>query len=161
MIHFSSKALGSIKQSCLLKHIVSPKLQDKLPEIFFQLKDLTDNQSGLQYLESLIRYLLSNAEDIEINDLKSIVSNTIDQNKGDMVMIIADKLKQEGRQEAMQQGISLVLELFDQFGQSNETKIVASMIKNIYDPDVLADLEKKLEETGSIEDFKEIVFLTS
>jgi bifunctional DNase/RNase len=82
-----------------------------------------------------------------------------------MVMTIAERLRQEGRQEgrqeAMQQGIGLVLAVFDKFGQSSETKIVVSMIKNIYEADVLAKLEKKLNETNSIENFKEAVFLES
>jgi hypothetical protein len=161
----------------LFKHIFSPDLQDKLPDVFSLFKDLSESQTGLQYLESLIRYLLSNTDDLEINDLKSIVSNAVDQNKGDMVMTIAERLRQEGRlegkqegrlegrqegrQEAMQQGIGLVLAVFDKFGQSTETKIVVSMIKNIYEDDVLTKLEKKLNETNSIEDFKEAVFLES
>ncbi|MDY0362589.1 MAG: hypothetical protein RBR08_14150, partial [Desulforegulaceae bacterium] len=102
-------------------------------------------------------------------DLKSIVSNAVDQNKGDMVMTIAERLRQEGRlegrqegrQEGVEQAINLVLAVFDKFGQSSETKIVVSMIKNIYEADVLAKLEKKLNETNSIEDFKEAVFLES
>ena len=81
----------------LLKHIFSPDLQNKLPEVFSLFKDLSESQTGLQYLESLIRYLLSNVENIGINDLKSIVSNAVDQNKGDMVMTIAERLRQTGR----------------------------------------------------------------
>jgi hypothetical protein len=43
----------------LFKHIFSPDLQDKLPDVFSLFKDLSESQTGLQYLESLIRYLRS------------------------------------------------------------------------------------------------------
>lgn len=69
--------------------------------------------------------------------------------------------RQEGRQEGVEQAVNLVLAVFEKFGQNNDTRIVVSMIKNIYESDVLDRLEKKLEKSTSIEDFKEIVFLES
>lgn len=48
----------------LLKHIFEPDIADLLPNIFMLLKDLSEQETGLQYFESLIRYLFSNVEGI-------------------------------------------------------------------------------------------------
>ncbi|PID78351.1 MAG: hypothetical protein CSB21_00745 [Deltaproteobacteria bacterium] len=164
----------------LFKYILEPELRKKLPDIFSLFKDLEESKTGLQYFESLIRYLLSNTE-FELNDLKAMAVKAIDEKKGDLIMSVAERLvqqgieqgmiqgidlgrkegKQEGRQEAMQQGISLVLDIFDKFGQNNKAKIIVSMIKNIYDSDTLNQIEKKLEKTDSVEEFEKIVFKLS
>ncbi|PIE75074.1 MAG: hypothetical protein CSA18_01690, partial [Deltaproteobacteria bacterium] len=159
-------------------------------------KNLEESRTGLQYFESLIRYLLSNTE-VEINELKSMATDAIDENKGDFIMTVAERLIQEGMQKGIQQGlhqgiqkglhqgmkqglhqgiqqglhegmqkgiqqgISLVMAVFDKFGQTSTSRIIVSMIKNIYDSDTLNQLEKKLEKTDSVEEFKETVFKLS
>lgn len=49
---------------------------------------------------------------------KTIVNDTIDENKGDFIMTILEKLRQEG----MQLGRSLFLAVFGKFEQNSITK---------------------------------------
>ena len=65
----------------LFKHIFDPDIEDKLPNIFALLKDLSEQETGLQYFESLIKYLFSNVEDITTEKIHTIVSNTLSEEK--------------------------------------------------------------------------------
>jgi predicted transposase/invertase (TIGR01784 family) len=98
---------GSVMNKAVMlmfKHIFEPDLREKLPEIFALFKNLSESKTGLQYFESLIRYLLGNVDGFEIDELKSIISNSVDKEKGEALMTIAEKLRQEGRQKGRQEG---------------------------------------------------------
>ena len=68
------------------KHIFEQDFVQKLPEIFSLLKDLSEKETGLQYFESLIKYIFSNVEDITPEQFQTIVSNTLSEDKGGMIM---------------------------------------------------------------------------
>jgi len=61
----------------LLKHIFEQDAADKLPAIFMLLRDLSEQETGLQYFESLIKYVLSNVEGITTEKFHALVSNTL------------------------------------------------------------------------------------
>jgi len=46
----------------LFKHVFTPGYEEKLPEILGLLKALLEKQTGLQYIEIIIRYILRTAE---------------------------------------------------------------------------------------------------
>jgi predicted transposase/invertase (TIGR01784 family) len=83
----------------LFKHIFDQDFPEKLEKIFPLLKDLIEKETGLQYLESLLKYIFSNDVDLSTERIKTIVANTLSKSKGDFVMTLAEKLRQEGRQE--------------------------------------------------------------
>ncbi len=58
----------------LLKHIFDPDISDKLPNIFMLLKDLLAQETGLQYFESLIRYIFSNIDGITTERILAFTS---------------------------------------------------------------------------------------
>ncbi len=80
----------------LLKHMFEPDIAEKLPGIFTLLKDLSEQETGLQYFESLIKYLFSNVEDITTEKIHFIVSNTLSEEKGGIIMTLAEKIRKEG-----------------------------------------------------------------
>ncbi|MBC2695762.1 MAG: hypothetical protein HF982_10905 [Desulfobacteraceae bacterium] len=43
----------------LLKHIFSEDLKDRFPEILKLLSKLVEKQSGLEYLETILRYVVA------------------------------------------------------------------------------------------------------
>lgn len=87
----------------LFKHIFSSNLPEKLEDIFMLFKDLSEQETGLQYIESLLKYVFDNTDDLSTERLKRIVDKTLSQEKGDIVMTLAEKLRQEGRREGRQE----------------------------------------------------------
>ena len=61
----------------LLKHVFEPDLADRLPNIFSLLKELSEKKTGLQYFESLVKYVFSNVDDITVDKMQAIVHNAL------------------------------------------------------------------------------------
>ncbi len=54
----------------LFKHIFDHDFPNKLEEIFPLLKDLIEKETGLQYLESLLKYIFSNEVDLSTERIR-------------------------------------------------------------------------------------------
>jgi hypothetical protein len=82
----------------LLKHIRDPDLPRKLPGIFALLRALTEKETGLQWLEVVLRYLASARDDDDLSEdqIKEIVEQAISKDLGGFVMTLAEKLRNEG-----------------------------------------------------------------
>jgi predicted transposase/invertase (TIGR01784 family) len=82
----------------LLKYVFNPKLHQKLPEILSLLKTLMTKETGLQYLEAVIRYLASVLEEDEMSleKLQEIATKAISTETGRYIMTLAEKLRKEG-----------------------------------------------------------------
>jgi hypothetical protein len=78
------------------KHLFTRGYEEKLPEILALLKALLEKQTGLQYIEIIIWYILSTAENLTVSDLKKMVENNLSDMQGEMIMTLAEKIKQEG-----------------------------------------------------------------
>ena len=89
----------------LLKHTFTPGFAGKLPEIFSLLRALLEKETGMQYLETILRYVFHTVEGMGAEDLKAIVEDNLSTAKGDFVMTLAQQIKNEGIQEGIQQGI--------------------------------------------------------
>ena len=93
----------------LFKYIFTPDIEQKLPGIFELLKDLIGKETGLQYIETLLRYLLTNMENMSGDKLKKIVTDSISGKEGGVIMELADsalgKMYHKGMQQGMQQGL--------------------------------------------------------
>jgi len=74
------------------------KLQKNLEKFLFIAKLYYEEEKGLKFLESIIRYLYANLENVKVDDIVQIIRN-ISEIRGDESMTIAMKLKQEGRDE--------------------------------------------------------------
>jgi len=71
----------------ILNHIFEQDFVEKLPGIFSLLKDLSEKETGLQYFESLIKYIFSNVEDMTPEQFQTIVSKPLSEDKGGVVDI--------------------------------------------------------------------------
>ena len=144
----------------LFKHIFEPDIADQLPNIFSLLKDLSEQETGLQYFESLIKYLFSNVEDITTEKVHTIVSNTLSKEKGGIMVTLAEKLINEGRQEGLQkgreegrgegllEGIEFAVSI--KFGDSDDCKTIITKIRTIQDINRLKALKGKIKSARSI-----------
>ena len=57
----------------LFKHVFTPGYDEKLPEILSLLKALLEQQTGMQYIETILRYILNTADNLRVADLKHMV----------------------------------------------------------------------------------------
>jgi hypothetical protein len=119
----------------IFKHIFENDFSQKLPGIFSLLKDLSEKETGLQYFESLIKYIFSNVEDITTEQFQTIVSNTLSEDKGDMIMTLAEQLENKGLKKGLEQGLVEGIEfaVSIKFGDTDDCKTVITKIKNIKD----------------------------
>ncbi len=155
----------------IFKHVFDPKFADKLPGIFSLIRDLSEKETGLQYFESLIKYIFSNVEDITAEQFQIIVSNTLSEDKGDVIMALADKLRNEGRVQGLEQGRVQGLEqgrvqgreqgielglleglefaVSIKFGDTDDSKTLITKIKSIKDINTLKALKGKIKSAST------------
>ncbi len=151
----------------LLKHIFDQDCSDRLPDIFSLLKDLSEKETGLQYFESLIKYVFSNVEDITVEKIKSIVTDTLSEDKGGMIMTLAEKLRNEGLQKGLEQGIEQGIEqgllegiefaVSIKFGDTGDYKTVIAKIKSIKDINRLKALKGKIKSAKTVPELIRII----
>jgi predicted transposase/invertase (TIGR01784 family) len=83
----------------LLKHVFTPGYEDKIPDISSLLNTLLEKQTSLQYIETVIRYILTTAENMSAENLKQIVEEKLSAEQGALTMTIADRIRKEGMKE--------------------------------------------------------------
>ncbi|MCA1793818.1 MAG: Rpn family recombination-promoting nuclease/putative transposase [Desulfobacteraceae bacterium] len=91
----------------LFKHIRDPDLRQKLPGILALLKTLlTEKETGLQWLEVFIRYIVSarQEEDLSAKNLVEIAEQAISKETGEYVMTLLEKLRNEGEERGIVKG---------------------------------------------------------
>ena len=101
----------------ILKHIFDEDLLQHLPEIFSLLRALAQQETGLDFLETVIRYVMGAGPRIQPEDLEHVVIETIPEG-GDIVKTAADILMErgheigwkEGHQEGLHEGLERGLE---------------------------------------------------
>jgi predicted transposase YdaD len=91
----------------LLKHIRDPDLRQKLPGILTLMQTLMEKETGLQWLEVVIRYLASalDEDDLSWEQIKEIAEQAISKETGEYVMTLLEKTKNEGRLEGKLEGL--------------------------------------------------------
>ncbi len=97
----------------LLKHISDPDLVQKLPGIFLLMRDLLRQDTGLRYIETILRYLYSAAE-TQPEEIINILEQTLSEEGRKMGMTAADRLRKEGYDQAMILAERLRKEGYDQ-----------------------------------------------
>jgi len=128
---------------------------------------LSEKETGLQYFESLIKYVFSNVEDITVERIKSIVTDTLSEDKGGMIMTLAEKLRNEGLQKGLEQGIEQGMEqgllegiefaVSIKFGDTGDYKTVIAKIKSIKDINRLKALKGKIKSAKTVPELIRII----
>jgi predicted transposase/invertase (TIGR01784 family) len=86
----------------ILKYIFRGELQERLPGILGLLRELSGQQSGLEFIETVLRYLGSAAE-MQKDDLKRVAAQALPE--GEQIMATpAEQWIQEGLQKGLEQG---------------------------------------------------------
>lgn len=98
------------------------------------LRELADKQTGIEYFETFMRYVLSAGQKLtkkEMNDIIGAIETTFPKGS-ETVMTLAEQFKQEGREEGIQEGeanalakmiIRLLTKKFGSLSEDNRIKI--------------------------------------
>jgi len=89
----------------IFKHIFDPDVAEKLPGIFSLMRELMEKETGLQYIEAVMRYLFHTIDDMSADQIKAIVEQSLTAKEGDFIMTLAEKLRQEGFEKGIRQGM--------------------------------------------------------
>ena len=146
----------------MLKYVFDPDFEHKVPGILKLLDDLMHQETGLQYLETLLRYLIANIEGMGGDKFKTIVEQSMSEKQGETIMAFANTMLgksfyqgvEQGMQQGMQQGRlqelkEAVMDLIDvKFGTGSQTHHIKSQIQTLDSIEKLQTL-KAIIKTGS------------
>jgi len=156
----------------LMKHISDPDLIMKLPGIFLLMRDLLRQDTGLRYIETILRYLYSAAE-TQPEEIINVLEQTLSEEGRKMGMTAADRLRKEGYDQGVHQGIQqgvqqgiqqgiceglvegIELGLSLKFGEKGLKMM--PRIRKIQDISRLKYLKEKIRTAVSSEEFKKII----
>lgn len=99
---------GEIKLRLFLevtKYIFSDKFIDKLKEILTIADELRQKETGMEYFETFLRYIMSARENLDEKKLVQIAQE-ISEEEGDNIMTLAEELRNEGMKKGISKGIS-------------------------------------------------------
>jgi predicted transposase/invertase (TIGR01784 family) len=150
----------------LLKHVFDADFTERLPVIFSLLGELLEKETGMEYLETVIRYVFRTTENITAEKLKKIVETSLSEGKGEAVMTtLAEKYIEEGFQKGIQQGIQqgilegllegIELGIGLKFGAQGVNLMPA--IRQIKDPERLKAIKEAVKVAKSIEEIRQVI----
>ena len=87
----------------ILKYIFREDLRENFPEMLSLLRNLSEKRTGIEYIETILKYIINAApaENINREDLRAAVDKILPHIGGKIMPTIADLLREEG----IQQGI--------------------------------------------------------
>ena len=127
----------------LFKYSHNPDFHHKLPEILSLLKTLMEKKTGLQYLETVLRYLTSviSEDELSLEQIKDMFEQAVSKEAGEYIMTIAEKLRNEGKDKWHKQGEIKGLK------EGIETAIILKFPEDI---DMMMTLVNKIEDPGTL-----------
>jgi transposase len=146
----------------LFKYVFKPELQHKLPEIFSLLRTLMEKETGLQYLETVIRYLASvlDEEELSLKQIKEVAELAISKETGGYIMTLAEKLRKEGEKRGEKKGEKKGYRQAIEVGMAirfpGDIDTVMAEVNKIDDLEILIEITKRIH---TAEDISEILAL--
>jgi len=132
-----------------------------VPEIFSLLRTLMEKETGLQYLETVIRYLASvlDEEDLSLQQIKEMAEQAISKETGGYIMTLAEKLRKEGEERGEKRG--LVEGEKKGLVEGEKKGLVEGEKKGLVEGEKkgLVEGEKRGEKKGKLEGFREAIEL--
>ncbi|MHB8765041.1 MAG: Rpn family recombination-promoting nuclease/putative transposase [Deferrisomatales bacterium] len=93
-----------------MKHIFRDDLAERLPAILGLLRDLAARRTGLEYLHTLLRYLVCAADTLTPDTLTQALAAALPATGGTDMPTIAEQWIEQGRQQGIEQGIERGIE---------------------------------------------------
>ena len=143
----------------IMKYILRKDLREHLRGILGLLKNLSQKRTGMEYIETILRYILSAASksNVTYEDLKDAVSESLPYIGGETMQTIADSLREQGMQQGIQQDArEAVIDIIEMRFKVVPESIVKAL-NDIADPSILKILRRKAVKTKSLNEFGEII----
>ena len=153
----------------VMKHIFRDDLPEVLKKVIELLAELSDKKRALDFVETIIRYVINASDEVSLKDLKTIIEQSYFQKKEGELMTIAEQLRREGHERGLQKGREQGLEE----GQLEATRdsvlsnlevrfgiIPQDIVKELKGIDEIAVLRQLLKQAvvvGSLEEFRGMV----
>ena len=126
----------------LFRHIFDEDLPNHLKEIFPLLRELlTEDRTALEFIELALRYIVNASNAVRVEELIKLLNETVSKETGGIVMSLASRLKEEGKEEGELIGDIRFTQLMKGLPISNKKELEKLSID---------DLKKKLEEINSL-----------
>jgi len=149
---------GQIKLKIFLKlisHIFDDDFDKGLREVLPLLIELRKKTTGLEYIETVVKYILNIGEEISLSELDQ-KSKNISAEGSAVIMTIAEKIYHDGKEEGKEEGkienmyemIEFALEL--KFG--SKSKPFAKDIKKIEDYEKLEEIKIAIRNYDSLDE---------
>ena len=144
----------------LFKYIFKPELRHKLPEIFSLFQTLMEKETGLQYLETVIRYLASvlDENELSLKEIKEMAEQAISKDTGEYIMTLAEKLRQEGEERGKIEGkLEGKLEGLKEGEERGKLKGLKETVELGITLKFPEDIDKVMVAVNKIDDLKKLV----
>ena len=138
----------------LLKYIFNPEFPIYLRKILPLLKGLFDKKTGLEYIEAVFRYIFSATDNITVEEIKVMVEESISKDKGGEIMSLAERLRQEGFQQGIKQGLLEAIELGLKLKFGTDGLKIYPEISRIDNVDTLKSIKEAIEIAKEIDEIK-------
>jgi predicted transposase YdaD len=159
LFHFSDDEIkGTIMNRVvmlLFKHVFDPDFQHKLPDILSLLKTLMKKETGMQYLETVLRYLTSvvSEDELSLEQIKDMVEQVISKEAGEYIMTLAEKLRNEGEIRGEIRGLKEGIEIGITLKFPGDIDMMMVMVNKIEDLDTLNKVKEAIKTTKDKAEF--------
>ena len=121
-----------------------------------------NKRSGLEYLETVLRYVASGSDHIGQEEIRKGIRGVLGKSEENIMPTLAEQWIEQGMQQGIQQGIlqasrEALIDLLEERFETVVPQTLRSRLKEINDPDLLRTLRKKALRAGSLEAFKDEV----
>ncbi|MCP4110119.1 MAG: Rpn family recombination-promoting nuclease/putative transposase, partial [Desulfobacteraceae bacterium] len=146
----------------LFKHIRDQDIMEKLPAILSLLRDILDSEGGLRCFEAILRYVFSTVEDMTAEKLRTVTEKSLSHEKGEFVMTLAEKLRNEGiqigeergHQQGLREGLLEAVEIGLSLRFGDQGLKLMPFIQQIQDTDRLKSIKEAVKTAKEVSDIK-------
>jgi len=144
----------------IFKYVFREELPERLPEILGLLRKLLTKRTGMEYLETILTYLVNATEKLTEEDLGKAVHSVLNLKGDDLMATLSEKWRKEGekkgKMEGKIEGLLNGIELGLKLRFSSEGLKILPEIQKIQDIDILMAVHKGLETTKTLDELSQI-----
>jgi predicted transposase/invertase (TIGR01784 family) len=142
-------------------HLLKEDFNDRFVKLVTLLDKLLEQKTGIEYIKTVIRYILSVKEGITLQNLIS-KAREVSIERSEEIMTIAEELRKEGRKEGHEEGIKegmiMGIETALELKYGKTALGLMEEIKKIKEINKLEEIMSFVREKDNFNEFKEIIY---
>ncbi len=140
----------------LFKHIHDPDFEKRLGAIFAMLNELKKSDNGFRYLEAIFRYVYSTIN-MSPDEIIEIAMRSMASDKGGLIMTAADRLRKEGYEQGVQDGLLEAIDLGLSLRFENQSQVLMKIVSQIDDVDRLRTIKEALKSVKDVSELRSMI----